>query len=250
MNEEINYTKEYFNYLVLDSSMQEYESEISPLFERTGTAWIISHIENLLRENINTIKQLLSEMDDDELREKLNSVSEKMFLLSRMKDNAARKDAMDDYMEANPGSVNLLFAKSEYGNNMIEGNIEDIKKYNDGKYGDLIELLKRLDAGETSFNVEKQKMLSNNKNLKGIYELKAFQVRLIYMREKEYTVVIGAVIKKDDNGLYYQSSLLNMKSKSEYYRNMIRNGTLDFQKELEYSREYFNTLVSSVDMEK
>ncbi len=243
-------SKEYFFWLALDSTIREFENEISPLFERNENEWILSRIESILKDNISAMKDLLNESDDIDLRKSLELIDQKIDLFYKIKNMFLEKEKIDGNMEMHPEPVKLLFARNELGKIMIEGHIEDIKSFNDDKYKDLIELLIRLESGKTTFNVEKQKMLSNNRNYKGIYELKGFQVRLIYMREKDYTVVIGALIKKDDKSTLYKDALLNMKNKSEIYRKMIRNGTLDFDKELEYSRDYFNRLVDSVKMGK
>ena len=250
MDNNIDFTTEYFNWLILDCLIEDFEKEVSPIFERYENEWILSKIENGLRDNILTIEALLKREEDIELKETLDLMNKKLFILLKMEEDKRIRDEKQDSLEKNPGNVKLLFARNAFGNVIFESHAADIKKYNDSKYSDLIELLKKLDCGETTFNIEKQRQLSNNRNLKGIFELKGFQVRLIYMREKDYTIVIGATIKKEDNSLHYQDTLLNMKMKSDNYRMMVRNGTIDIDKELAYSKDYFNKLISSVEMGK
>lgn len=238
----MEYDVKYFSWLVFDSSEEEFKREIYPLFQRNQNEWILSKIENELKEGL----KLYKEMTDENSNSELANISRKLSLFYKMKKQHEDKELYDSNLEKDPGKVKILFARNAFGNVMVESHIEDIKKLNDDKYGDLIELLKKLEAGGTTFNNEKQKMLSNNRNLKGIYELKGFQVRLIYMREKDYTIVIGAHVKKSDNDTKYQNALLNMRNKSEVYRNKVREGTLDFEEELEYSKQYLEQLVSSV----
>ena len=66
------------------------------------------------------------------------------------------------------------------------------------------------------------------------------------MREGEYTVVIGAVVKKDDNDKRYRSSLENMKKKSELYRRAVREGLLDMDDELARAQEFRDSLTDGV----
>ena len=246
----MEYNKAYFNWLTIEASLSKFEEEIFPLFGRSQNEWIFSKIENSLIENLKVMRELSKEDKSNELLEEINLISDKISLLSRMKTDQYEKEKRDSVLESNPGNVKLLFARNTLGNVIIDGHLADIKKDNDGKYPELIELIKKLESGQTSFNMEKQKMLTNNRNLKGIYELKGFGVRLIYMREKDYTIVIGACVKKTFNDLKYQDTLLNMRNKSEHYRNMVRNGTLDFEKELNYSRKYFDELVGSIERGK
>ena len=58
------------------------------------------------------------------------------------------------------------------------------------------------------------------------------------MRESTYTVVIGALVKKDDNDKKYRSSLESMKKKSEKYRQSIRNNIMDIEEELKAAEEF------------
>ena len=250
MESNINYSNEYFNYLIVDCSIEEFEKDISPIFERYDSEWFLSKVENRLRDEISATKELLNNENDLELKATLELMNKKLLILLKMIEDKKLRDENQENLEQKPGDVKILFARNAFGNIMFDSSVDDISKYNDNKLSDLIELLKKLDCGETNFNIEKQRQLRNNKNLKGIFELKDFQIRLIYMREKDYTIVIGALVKKDDNSLHYKDTLLNMKMKSEQYRMMIRNGTIDIDKELEYSRSYFNQLISSVEMGK
>ena len=235
--------KSYFDWLALDASFEEFENEIKPLFERDNNEWILSEIEQAIARNIEVLMELLGDNLDNS---DLHIMNKKLTLLKNTIEYYNNKSIEDNSLEIAPGDVKLLLARSSLGNVMVEKQIEDIEKLKDERYASLVSLVEKLANGDTNFNSEKQKGLTNNESIRGIYELKDYQVRLIYMRESGYTVVIGAGIKKDDNSLKYRESLANMKRKSEDYRRKIRNGTLNFEEELQYGSKYRQELLNSV----
>jgi hypothetical protein len=237
-----------FTWLAIDSSIEEYTDEISSIIERENNEWLLLKIDTELREHMEVLKELLnSDPNEAEyLNAKIEMISLKLGILKRFLDDYRDNQTLADELEEEPGDVKVLFAKNPAGNVMALKQFEDIKDYGDDKYETLIGLLKRLMSGDTDFNQEKQRQLRSSDKLKGIYELKDFQIRLIYMREGEYTIVIGALVKKDDNALRYRSSLENMRKQSERYRRAIQDGKLDMDEELKRSSEIIESLTSGL----
>ena len=207
----------YFSWLAMDATEEEFSREVASVIERENSGWILNKVDSELREHIELLRDLMKNVSNEEFNE--------------LKD---------------PGEVKVVFAKNTFGNLIALKHIEDIAKYSDEKFEALLGLIERLKGGDTDFNAEKQKQLISSDKLKGVYELKDFQVRLIYMREGEYTVIIGACVKKDDNSLRYRSSVENMKKKSETYRQAIRSGKLDMEAELKEASEIIDALSNGV----
>ena len=237
----IEMTEEYYTWLALDPTDEEFEKEISSVIERPRNEWIVAQIDKGLRENMAVMKELTTSGDEEDAeiaREIAAQISVRLGLLRAMIDSYRDNANLAQELEDDPGEVKVVFARNTYDNIMCRKDFEDIESYGDDKYDLLLGLLDRLYAGDTNFNSEKQRPLASSAKLKGIYELKDYQIRLIYMREGEYTVVIGAVVKKDDNDKRYRSSLENMKKKSELYRRAVREGLLNMEEELERAQEF------------
>ena len=239
----------YFSWLALDSTNEEFTNEVASIIERQNNEWILNKVDGELREHVELLRDLMNTCSEEEfveLRDKIEAISIKLGILKSMVDAYEDNSNLANELEKDPGEVKVVFAKNTLGNVIAIKHIEEIEKYGDEKYEALLGLIERLQAGDTDFNAEKQRPLISSDKLKGIYELKDFQVRLIYMREGEYTVIIGACVKKDDKNLRYRSSLENMKKKSEEYRQDIRNGKLDMEAELKESSDIIESLRNGV----
>ena len=239
----MNNNDDYFLWLALDSDLDEFEKEISPLIERDKNEWIVSKVEEVLLNNREVLKDVLEgDLDNPEYI----LINEKINLLKNKIEYYNKKTQEDLSLEMMSEEAKVLFARNILGNILIDRQLEDIKKLKDEKYESAINLIERLYNGDTNFNMEKQKGLTNNLQVKDIYELKDYQLRLFYMRESGYVVVIGLTVKKDDNGLKYRDFIVNMKKKSELYRLGIRNGTLNVQEELREGSNYFRDLLATI----
>ena len=73
--------------------------------------------------------------------------------------------------------------------------MQDLKDIDEENYDKFLGTLKRLRNNDTDFNAEKQKPLTGSNALKGLYEIKAFQFRLIYMIINKDTVL--AIMAED-----------------------------------------------------
>jgi len=236
---------ELFYWLALDSTIEEFTEEIASIIERENNEWLLAKVDAELRTNSEVLKDLLAtdnQEEIEELNEQIALVSMKLGVLRSFIDNYNDNKNLALELEEEPGDVKVVFAKNLTGRVMALKQFEDIKSYGDDKYDDLLVLVDKLLNGDTDFNQEKQKQLKSSDKLKGIYELKGYQIRLIYMRECDYTVIIGACVKKDDNDLRYRSSLENMKKKSERYRRAIQDGKLDMEEEVRIASELIESL--------
>ena len=242
-------TDEYFSWLALDATNEEFSSELTSIIEREQNDWILSKINEELRDHVYLLEDLINsalEEEKKELIDKVASISVKLGVLRAMVESYEKNSELATELEKEASEVNVVYAKNSYGNIMCSKDFEDIKSYSDEKYGALLGLLDRLYQGDTDFNTEKQRPLTSSNKLKGIYELKDYQVRLIYMRESNYVVVIGALVKKDDNDKRYRSGLESMKKKSQGYRQSIRNGRLDMALELATAQSYRESITSGI----
>jgi len=238
---------ELFSWLAMNSTTDEFLEEVTSIIERENNEWLLTKIDTELREHMEVVKELLTTCTPDEeaeLNGLITNITLKLGILRNVVDSYQDNQNLADELEQDPDEVKVVFAKNQFGNVMALKQFEDVKSYGDDKYQDLLSLLDRLLNGDTDFNQEKQRPLRSSDKLKGIYELKAYQIRLIYMREGEYTVVIGACVKKDDNDLRYRSSLENMKKKSAKYRQNVQNGKLDMEQELKESKELVESLTA------
>ena len=242
-------TDEYFSWLAIDATNEEFSEEVASVIEREQNDWIFSQIDLKLRENADILKELIASAnkeDLEELRTQITGISIKLGTLRTMIEAYENNLKLGSQLEQNPSEVTVVYAKNPYGNIMCSKDFSVIQDYGDEKYDLLISLLNKLYNGDTNFNTEKQRPLTSSDKLKGIYELKEFKVRLIYMREGEYTVVLGALVKKDDNDKKYRSTLENMKKKSESYRRAIRDGKLDIEEELKIAEEFRGKVAADV----
>lgn len=250
MGETKNINDAYFNWLSLDSTLEEFSEEVSSVIERENNDWILSKIDTELRSNMNLMREIAGSTSKEDLEEAkviIEMITKKLGILRNMIDTYLDNTNLAEEMEKTPGEeVKVVFAKNRSGKIIAERQFEDIKKYGDDKYEDTMSLLDKLYDGDTDFSSEKQKSLTSNARLKGIYELKDYQVRLIYMRESIYTVVIGACVKKDDNDIRYREGVENMKKQSEKYRQAIRAGILDMEEELAIADQFREELTSGL----
>lgn len=240
-----NINSDYFTWLAIDSTFDEFREEISSVIERENNEWILNKADAELREHMVMLRELASSsslQEQDEVRLIVDSISYKLGILRGMIDEYQDNENIAFELERESDNPKVVFAKNKAGNVIVSKHLKEIEDYGDDKYGATMSLLERLVGGDTDFNAEKQKPLTSSNKLKGVYELKDFQVRLFYMREDEYVVVIGACVKKDDNDIRYREGIENMKKQSEKYRQAIRSGKMDMEKEMAVAQEYLEQL--------
>lgn len=88
---------------------------------------------------------------------------------------------------------NLIFASSNFGNNLIDSDISSIETE---KYPIIIKLLERMIYGYKTTDPSQQKKLTNNQELKDCFEYKGWQIRIIYKRIDENSLYINLIKTK------------------------------------------------------
>ncbi len=243
--DEMDFSSAYFSYLAIDATDEEFTEEVRSVIERDNNDWILNKIDTELRENLEIMRELsVDEFAEDRANAKktVEDISRKMGIFRYLVDTYQDNYNLGEELEQEPGKAKVVFARNKSGNVMFQKSLDDIRKFSDDKYSSTIALVERIANGDTDFNSEKQRPLTSSNKLKGTYEMKDYQVRVFYMREKEYTVIIGACVKKDDNDIRYRDGLANLKKQSELYRSAIKDGKLDMEKELEMAQEYMTSL--------
>lgn len=115
----------------------------------------------------------------------------------------------------------VLYATNN-GKVLLEKNLKDLLKNDNGEeLNSFLKLIENLKNPETSFNQQKSRKLKNHTDLKDVYELKGFQIRLFYMYVDKYAVVIGALEKKTQNSEKIRKEIINMKYNSIDYRDIL-----------------------------
>lgn len=247
MESESDINDKYFSFLVTQPA-ESFSFEIQSLFERENNEWILSKVESSLRRYMQAAKELSMEcVDESDLRElqiTIETVGNNIMLFNEMKNKYEQNEKLSTILEQNPEIAKVVFARNKSGNLMIEKDLQEIRKYGDSKFAGVVDLIKKLQSGDTNFNSEKQKPLIGSSKTKGMYEMKDFQLRVIYMREGEFTVIVGALVKKDDNDLKFRDAIVNMRKQSEFYRQDLREGSLDVQEELSVSEKFIDSLIA------
>lgn len=182
------YNKVFFYYLVDTSfNMKAFVNEF-PIMEYANFLELVDGLLEKIAREIESFKEGLSPEEIEELR----NFSEYELLLEKQKYTLARKQ---EYLEQRQVQAdnekeayrNIIFAKTPAGNPCL---MQDLKDIDEENYDKFLETLKRLRNNDTDFNAEKQKPLTGSNALKGLYEIKAFQFRLIYMIINKDTVLV------------------------------------------------------------
>ncbi len=147
----------------------------------------------------NIMKIVIQKLQDDlkslyELREEKTSNEEE---LAKEIDNLKLKiDFCENHLHLKAKEENhIIFAKS--GNDQILP-LSDIENIDSDYYSAISGLLEKLQREERTNNPKKQKILTNNKAVKGVKELKDNQVRVLYKTINNVSFVFLIMIKKDD----------------------------------------------------
>lgn len=187
------YNKVFFYYLVDASFNMKAFKEEFPIIEYANFLELIDGLLDKIAKEIEVFKEGLSAEEIEELRK----FPEYKLLLEKQEYALARKQ---EYLEQRQVQVdnekeayrNIIFAKTPAGNPCL---MQDLKDIDEENYDKFLGTLKRLRNNDTDFNAEKQKPLTGSNALKGLYEIKAFQFRLIYMIINKDTVL--AILAED-----------------------------------------------------
>jgi hypothetical protein len=207
------YIKAYYQYISdidIEHIKKSLPSHSLPDFEE-----IMNGVILLLKKE----KLEVETIDDSYGNEYLNQLNSKIKICEEYLENNKLLD--NNYSD----KQNLILAHSKYGNSLIKSDIESMAPEN---YSKIIGMLEDLKSGNSTTDIRKQRKLSNNKNLDGIFELKTHQVRLFYVRLDYNTVYVFLVkskktnnSKKDTNDIISRYGIV--RKKIENLSNKIKN---------------------------
>lgn len=187
------YDKAYFNYLGETSvDIQEFMTEF-PKMEYTNFWGLTDGILNNIESEIKKYSDGLTPAEQEEL----NDFTEYRLLNEKKRYTLnKRKEYMDKMQEQEKNLEelyrNIIFATTPSGNVCLMQDLKDIDLEN---YDKFLETLTRLRNNDCNFSSEKQKPMNSKSVCGGLYEVKAFQFRLIYMIVNKDTVL--AVMAED-----------------------------------------------------
>lgn len=187
------FNKAFFSYLSSASyDMETFKHEF-PTEEYTN---FLELVDGLLEKISSEIADFSEGLSPDEQAE-LNDFLEYRLLLEKQKYCLVKKQ---EYLETLKGQEenkamplrNIIFARTGTNNICL---LQDKKRINKENYDKFLEALTRLRNNDRNFNSEKQKPMSGDSCLNGLYEIKGYQFILIYMIINSDTVL--AIMAED-----------------------------------------------------
>lgn len=239
--------KMYFDWLLSLSTIENVKEEIESIIDKENNSETIKNIISALDNEISACNTLLEEDNDESIKEEKNSIIEKKNILLEVIADYDKKKKNEVKLEE-IGASGVLFARNKYGNIMVENDLKTIKKQSSKDvYNWFIKLIEDLMQNKKTFVGTRQKGLTGDSNLKGLYEMKNFQARLLYRYAGDKVVIIGAAIKKTDMDNKYRNFCINAKEQSNGYVELIEKNMLNIEDEETFSTDYY---ISLVDEEK
>lgn len=241
-----NYEEQYFTWLSIQASNEEFFNEIVAIINKETCEEIMYKVSKSLNKELLEIEELIELATLDELsglleiKENLNQ--KKKMLTNIVNEYTAKQNHYKDLEKF--GASGVLFATNSYGNIMIENDLEKIRNSSEPKvYDSFIELIELLVENEKSFISKLQKPVQKDSEIiKDLFALKDFQARLIYRYEKDYIVIIGVTLKKTTLDQKYRRFCVNCKVQSDDYVNKIRDGKSNIDDLIKQSTEYFSKI--------
>lgn len=242
-------SKQYLTWLVVHADKEEFQNELLAIIDRELNEETLEEIKNAIYEEISVLDELISisgkDVDYNDLLNSKQILFEKIDILTKILQDYESKKIYEANLEEF-GCSGVLFATNNYGNFMVEGDLKKLKSSSENSvYLDAIDLINRLCEGFSEFNEDKQKPVgSDNKSIKGIYELKNFQLRLLYRYVVGYKVVIGVYLKKTTLDNKYRQFVVNVKYQSQQFCDMIEKQQIDINSIIGESIEFYETLIN------
>lgn len=170
------------------------------------------------------------EVDKDELLEMLKEYQSKREELERKleRDLKIESELKEIIFEQ---TQRIIFAQNESGKSIIIKDLENILKNGEKELKESFrKLFQRLQSKEVGYNEVKNRAITNNNKLKGLFEVKEYQARIYYQYVNNYIVIIGANQKKSDNDKIDHLRMINAKKQTskfiEYIDKNAYNETL------------------------
>lgn len=245
-----SYEKDYLNWFCYIATNEEVETEIKAIIDREKNVETLEKILNKLSDEIIQINDLISMADEEDKKELLEDkkkLEAKKEIFRNQIDEYNKVRYKEEYLEEF-GASGVLFATNSYGNIMIEKDLKWIKNNCEEEvYKSFINLINMLVQNKKGFKETEQKPIqTDNDAIKGLYELKDYQSRIIYRYEKDYIVIIGATIKKTDLDNKYRKFCVNCKVQSEDYIRNINKGLVNVDELIEQSINFFENITNGL----
>lgn len=215
-----SYKRVYLSNLVALPDLKDFEDAL-PCAELNNYNDLMIEIIALLEKDQKTWDELYETGSKEEqplfwdekqlIQQKLNLVCNKLY-------EEIKQEKIEEEVEKTREYNGLYFATNIAGNVMLERDMKIIQNNVDDRvYTSFIDLIKMANDGYDSFHIEKQRPLGEDDRLKGLYEFKSFQARLIYRYVGKSIIIVGAYLKKTDTNSKYKDCLINMKKHSNQY---------------------------------
>lgn len=187
--------------------------ECLPAIEFDNCIELLDGLITKLSEDLNELQQNINQEDDREIKELLteeaNQVERKIKLCEERKTLALQLQDYEEIEERNDTEKNIIFATSKPNNTYLESDLKDIPEEYLNK---VLECLKQIKDNNSIVNTQKERKLSNNKQVKDIREAKLFKIRVYYkLLDGNTAFVMGALYKKDDNPSSVLNAIINRK---------------------------------------
>ena len=182
---------------------------------------LIDGIISCLESDLEEWNSLGNDLSSEELQE-VELLRTKISLCEERK-KSVNAEVDDEKRVERSYNRNIIFAETKMGNCYL---FEDVKDIDPSFYGEIIDLLYKLLDGNIIDNKEKNRQLGNDKNVKGVREVKGFKVRLYYQflgKGTDILYVIGAKVKKDNFSRKDREFVGDRKNKTDLQFNNLRN---------------------------
>ena len=177
-----------------------------------GFESIMEIIIEKLEEDLESLYELWEEKTSDE-KEVVEEIEKIKIKISFCENHLYPKDKKDNH---------IIFATSTAGQILP---LSDIAGINKEYHGAILELLSKLQEEMRTNNPKKQKVITNNKTMKGVKEVKDNKVRILYKSLKGNAVYVFLIMikkddwsKRDDNKVDIR--LKNTQNDYEYFENL------------------------------
>lgn len=241
-------SKQYLLWLVRCATEEEFYQEILAVIKRENSSGVINDFIEQIKLEIKEIDELIGLAKTIDEAVPLNKAKEDLLYKSKIISQALNEYELQINHEKKLekfGCSGVLFAKNKYGNFMIDGDLKKLKSTVESQiYQDAIELIRKVSEDYDLFNKTLQKPLSGDSNLKGIYELKDFQLRLLYRYVGDFKVIIGIYLKKTDYDSKARQFMVNAKYQSQEFCDIIAKHQENIPNLIEESIKYFATLIA------
>ena len=196
-------------------------------------ALIMEKIIEKLEDDLTSLYELWQEntSDEKEIILEINNLTNKIEICKK-------------YLKPSEKNTNhIIFALSPAEQILPLSDIESIEK---DYYSVVLKLLDNLQQELRTKNPTKQKVLTNNKTIKGVKEVKDYQTRVLYKRVKDNIAYVFLIMikkydwsKKDDNKV--ETRLKNVQKDYDYILSLDDEA---LEKELQKHQIYYDELVS------